>query len=464
MRYRVSSSNTQRETLQFALLASERLRIVSILVLVTALLLAYFLRIVVFGLTINWAVIAALLALVAIEIAVFQAVANAQRAKISVHPTIWVGSTVAEMSVPCLCIAFLSNPNVPFLYRSLATPWALLLFPLIALSTLRLKPSFSLFAGATATCFYLTAAYHNGWRLALFNPTQILDTNGTIVFYALILLGAGLAAATVAAEIRRHAEAALAELSARQQLKQVQHDLELARSIQRSLLPRESAKLRGFEIAGWNRSADATGGDYFDWKYCSGGRLVITLADVSGHGIGPALLAAVSRAYARASFEGTDCLGCTMQKLNRLLAADLTPPHFITLVAVVCNENDGTVQLFSAGQGPLFMYVARTDTLALVESNSIPLGLLAEIDPVEHAVLHMQANDLILLTTDGFLEWEDEAGNDFGVERFTELVRRVRDRKPAEIIAELYRSVVEFGGGTKQKDDLTAVIIKRVPA
>lgn len=69
---------------------------------------------------------------------------------------------------------------------------------------------------------------------------------------------------------------------------------------------------------------------------------------------------------------------------------------------------------------------------------------------------------MVLLITDGFLEWEDPSEEQFGRDRLTEIVRKFSHREPEIIIAELYDAVVRFSKGTPQKDDLTAVLIKRV--
>ena len=79
------------------------------------------------------------------------------------------------------------------------------------------------------------------------------------------------------------------------------HDLDIARSIQQDLLPAQSPSLENFDVAGWNEPANQTGGDYFDWQTLPDGRLAISLGDATGHGIGPALVSALCRAYARAS-------------------------------------------------------------------------------------------------------------------------------------------------------------------
>jgi serine phosphatase RsbU (regulator of sigma subunit) len=76
--------------------------------------------------------------------------------------------------------------------------------------------------------------------------------------------------------------------------------------------------------------------------------------------------------------------------------------------------------------------------------------------------LQLDSGDLVLLATDGFFEWENDVGEAFGVQRMEEVIRAFRDSAPKEIIASLYQSVLEFSHGTRQQDDLTAVIIKRM--
>src|SRR6185503_4643035 len=117
----------------------------------------------------------------------------------------------------------------------------------------------------------------------------------------LILCG-GIIAAAVASRIRGHVAAALRAAEFKNELERVNHDLDIARSIQQNLLPTKSPGMDQFEVAGWNQPADQTGGDYFDWQELPDGRFAISLGDATGHGIGPALVMASCRAYARASF------------------------------------------------------------------------------------------------------------------------------------------------------------------
>jgi len=121
-------------------------------------------------------------------------------------------------------------------------------------------------------CFsgFSSAAYIEGWRFDARNGFSVTET--AVPFFACLLLGTGILAAAVASEIRGHVEAALHEAEVQHQLKQVEHELQIARSIQRSLLPKVRPQIPGFAVAGWSQSADDTGGDFYDWKRLPDGR------------------------------------------------------------------------------------------------------------------------------------------------------------------------------------------------
>src|SRR6185503_6306885 len=141
---------------------------------------------------------------------------------------------------------------------------------------------------------------------------------------ATILFGAGLVAGAVARQIREHVIAALTEAETRRKLDRIEYDLRTARSIQMGLLPKNPPDVEGYDIAGWSEPADQTGGDFYDWLELPDGRVLFTIADATGHGIGPALLVAACRAYFRAKATSSDPLERIMAEVDRLIAADVT--------------------------------------------------------------------------------------------------------------------------------------------
>jgi len=373
----------------------------------------------------------------------------------------WVLSTIVETSIPAFALAFLTSAQIEIAYRPLAGPPILVFFIFIILSTLRLSPWISVLSGAIASVTYLCAAFYLGWRPPVPGiPAQV--TQSSVSLNAITLLAGGIIAGAVAGQIRKHVQAALREAETQSKLKAIQHDLQVAQSIQQSLLPGNTPDIPGFDIAGWNRPADDTGGDYFDWKTLPDGKVVVSLADVTGHGIGPALLASACHAYARSNFRAGQDLGTSLERINDELGADLTTGRFVTFVAAVCRPGCSDVEVLSAGHGPILVYSRPEDRFMEMSAHGLPFGILPSFRPDPASHLQLKSGDLVLLVTDGFFEWENDRGEQFGVPRMEGVIRAARDSASAEIITKLYETVTAFSNGSKQQDDLTAVIIKRV--
>ncbi len=219
--------------------------------------------------------------------------------------------------------------------------------------------------------------------------------------------------------------------------------------------------MEGFDIAGWNQPADETGGDYYDWQEFPDGRVALSLADVTGHGIGPALVTAVCRAYGRASISGKEDLGKVMDRIDHLLTADLPAGKLVQLVVAILDPATSKVQLLSAGHSPLLLYTASDDRIQIFNAHGVPFGVALGLGYGPSQEIALASGDILALVTDGFFEWTNAADEDFGLERLQDTIRASRDLPAREIISRLYTAVTAFAGGTPQMDDLTAVILKR---
>ena len=417
-------------------------------------------RIFLFGSAMSrWGIPAAAL-MILFELGLLKAVNKALRTGHDLAHSVWYLSTILELLFPALGVAFWASTRIMPDYRPLATPWMLAFFPLILLSVLRLSPIVSFFSGIISATFFLVSAYIAGWRF-MPGPAGFTVTQTAVVYFSLILLVSGIIASQIAVEIRTHVESALKDAERKHQLQQIEHELQIARSIQQSLLPKFRPQIEGFQVAGWSRTATDTGGDFYDWKQLPDGSWVMILADVTGHGIGPAILASVCRAYSRANFNIRAGLEVILKSINQSFTEDLTPERFATLVAVLCQGGSDELELLSAGHGPLFIYSANDQSLTSLEAQALPLGIFPELWKASPVKLHMRPGDIVVLVTDGFFEWENGKGEQFGTDRLADVIRRLADREPEEIIAEIYESVLQFVSGTPQQDDLTAVLIKR---
>ena len=226
--------------------------------------------------------------------------------------------------------------------------------------------------------------------------------------------------------------------------------------------PMAAPEIDGFDIAGWNKPADETGGDYFDWQQLADGRVAVTVADVTGHGIGSALCMAACRAYARAGFATEPDLRSFLCRMNQLLHEDLPSEKFVTLVAGLLNPAEATLHLISAGHGPLLFYSSSENCFRTYDAQGLPLGLLPRFSYTGPQTLNFARGDILVFVTDGFLEWANANGEDFGEDRLKEVIRAHRHMPSATIISELYSAVVKFAGSMPQLDDLTALVVKRV--
>jgi serine phosphatase RsbU (regulator of sigma subunit) len=448
-----------------AVLKSERLRILIVLgIIVAVFLVRSFLTLILwdrenFHL---WLLSCALLSLFLLyEFFIYRAVSRAVRSGSNLSAGLRISNVIIETSVPAFALAFIYSTAIDPAYRPLANPSTLLFFVFIILSTLRLDPRLCRFSGIVAALSYLCASTYLGWHPAFRDGTLLLNPHKAVFGYAAVLIFAGVVAGAVAGEIRKHVDAALHEAETKLQVQRLEHDLDVARTIQQSLLPVSMPVIAGFDIAAWNQPADQTGGDYYDWQPLPDGRVLVALADVTGHGIGPALLAAVCRAYARTNFTVDDGLLDAMTRINASLSGDLKEGRFVTFVAAICTPGNSRVELLSAGHGPLFFYTLRHDRFDAMKAHGMPLGISSSLVTDPPQMLELDLGDMLVLATDGFFEWENPQGEQFGVARLEATIRASRERPASKIIAALYSAVIAFSKGTPQKDDLTAIIIKR---
>lgn len=244
------------------------------------------------------------------------------------------------------------------------------------------------------------------------------------------------------------------------QKQKIERDLSIASSIQQGLLPQENPTFAGFDIAGWNRPADETGGDFYDFLHLDDRGLAVLIADVTGHGIGPALIMTEARALFRAALLGGDGLDRAVADVQRLLSMDMPEGRFVTAFCGLLSSM-GDLEFLNAAQGPTLLYCSETDRFEELPTHGLPLALIAEAEycPAERRCLG--DGDMLVMLTDGFYEYERADGESFGNARVEAAIRRLRGRPAEEIVRGLAEDVAAFAGGAPQRDDLTAVICKR---
>jgi serine phosphatase RsbU (regulator of sigma subunit) len=255
---------------------------------------------------------------------------------------------------------------------------------------------------------------------------------------------------------RREHERRLAEERQRQQL-------QLAQEIQQKLFPAAPPRCPGFEIHGASTPAEAAGGDYFDYLPMNGTGLGVAVGDVCGHGLGPALLMAATRAYLRALVLTNSEVGAILKLANRALAADVAEGRFVTLLLGRLDPRTRELVYCSAGHPEGYVMTPSGRVRAVLRSTALPLGILPEGEFRAAPRVALEPGDLVLLLTDGILEATGPDGEPFGAERALDTVRAHREDGARAIVEALLHAVHHFAQGVGPADDLTALVVKVAP-
>ncbi len=373
--------------------------------------------------------------------------------------TLWVYSNAATEALAPTILGFsVGLSSAHSLQGAAIGPAGHLYGIFIVLSVLHVRVGASLMAGAVSSIGF-AAMVTLSLNIEDAEASRLLGSPRSLeLFSAAVVLLTGAAAGLVALRMRRYLVTAVAEAEGRMR---AERDLQAAAVIQQSLMPSEPPEIPGYEIVGWNRPADETGGDYYDWVPLDDGRVAICIADVTGHGLGPAMITCFCRAYARTALRVESRVASAMTRLNTELVNDLGDGRFVTFAALVITPNEGEVLSTSAGHGPLLVHRHEDGAIESFGADVLPLGIYGSDEEVDAVTHTLQDGDVFLLVTDGFFEWANPEGEQFGTERLEAALSRFGRGPADELINGLLGELEDFVRGTPQPDDLTAVVIRR---
>jgi sigma-B regulation protein RsbU (phosphoserine phosphatase) len=241
-------------------------------------------------------------------------------------------------------------------------------------------------------------------------------------------------------------------------VRETEDELRLARAIQQNLLPKESPNVPGFDIAGASIPAVWTSGDYFDFLSFQDGSMAVAIADVSGHGTGPALLMSATRAFLRALAVSHCDVGKILTIANKTISEDVSEGRFVTLFLARVDPLARQLNYASAGHDGFLIDTA--GEVKTMRSDAPPLGAVPGVAFDAMPPVEMKPGDIVLLVSDGIPETESPQGEQFGDNRTVEVVYSNRHKPSAEIVDCLLERVRQFAGNAPQQDDITAVVIK----
>ncbi len=246
--------------------------------------------------------------------------------------------------------------------------------------------------------------------------------------------------------------------------KRLDHDLEIARDIQRILLPAEAPAVNGFEISGINVPARQVSGDYFDYIKVDDQRLGVAIADVSGKGVPASLIMAICRSVLRSQAAQNPSPADVLKKVNRQLYPDIKEDMFISMAYLILDHAHNGVILSRAGHDAPLLYKSSSQTVTPLK----PPGMVLGIDSgnvfdrlTSDVAVPLERDDCLVLYTDGVTEAIDTEGDEFGVERMIESVRASAMNGAPAIVTRLIDDVRNFVGSQPQNDDITLIAIRK---
>ena len=257
---------------------------------------------------------------------------------------------------------------------------------------------------------------------------------------------------------------AQAQLVEQERLKR---EMQIAREIQQSLLPTSLPQSSGLSLAVRYRAASEVGGDYYDLIPLDGDRLGIIVADVSGKGVGGSMVMAMLRSMVHLEAPSEPSPRRLLGRLHRALCGDIPDGMFVTMFYEVLDPKNKKIICCRAGHNPAYLLKADDNHIMAVAPRGRPLGISLEADEgfvenLEEQSLAFAAGDRIIAYSDGIVEAENPAGENFGEERFCQILSRYSRLEPEALADRILFQLDEFTSGRPQSDDITLVIAQNI--
>jgi len=238
----------------------------------------------------------------------------------------------------------------------------------------------------------------------------------------------------------------------------LRRELETARNIQQSLLPKQFPKVPGINIGA--RSTYEVSGDYYDFVKTEHGNLGIIIGDVMGKGVPAAILMAMARTVTRSIARHDLAPNAVLSEINGALYEDLAPSGmFLTMFYTLYNPQQKALLYSSAGHNAPLILGKKSGKAEFLKSRGIYIGGRAKLT-YRLQMRKLETGDIVIFYTDGLLDAKNAQGEEFGVDRVAAILKEYDHCEVQAIVDFLGMKVMQFIGDTEQVDDITYVILK----
>jgi len=236
----------------------------------------------------------------------------------------------------------------------------------------------------------------------------------------------------------------------------MKRELQYAREIQLSMLPREAPQLEWLELAALSLPATEVGGDYYDYFRLDDRRLVVVVGDVTGHGVASGLVLSGVRSCLNLLQEELLRPAEVLERVNRMVKRTASPRMLMTLAVAVLDAEEDSVTVATAGHPPVLI-VRRDGTVVEVGRGALPLGAMDEVHYAASRA-RVEPGDALLMLSDGVVEAVGVDGEQFGWRRLRDTLRAApRDASARQLRDQVLRELWSFKGDAEQLDDVTMV-------
>lgn len=265
----------------------------------------------------------------------------------------------------------------------------------------------------------------------------------------------------VSARVRTHLMLRDAHETVNRQLLAINSELEMARQIQLSILPRQTPRLCGLEIEARYIPMSSVAGDFYNFLAIDETHVGILIADVSGHGLPSALIASMLETALAAQAPNASDPAQVLSGLNRALCGKFLNNYYVTAAYLFVDMENATVNYAGAAHPPILQWSSKTGCASECVENGLMLGPFS--DATYSAITFpLEEGDRIVLVTDGVLEATDSCGSEFGIERLRHAVQTNHSLPIKHFTDAVMEELVRWSGhdlGPSQSDDITLLAI-----